>query len=293
MMFKPMPKGIALIQVILITGILSVLVLYISQTARQQIALADMANMRAQALANLQNAKNEILFKLLTEQTTDEYRNESQNSVTSQWNFYGEPFEIYDGVSAILQDQAGLLSTHFINRELMSNFLINNNLSQSESAEIINQLLEQQTISSVSDLYDTEHLDEHTRKGPITDISELQFVAGITPELYNLLKQTMTTSYVGYFNPLNAPSLVLRSLFNETEFRQINSMRQNGELNQEKFSIATSMSSNDSISFETSRFISLKLISTVGKVKIQKSWVFTAFPHNESPSPINFIEVHG
>ena len=60
-------RGIALVQVLLIVAVVSILALYFTQSARQQVKNATMMVDKAQALVELNNAEASILFSLLTE----------------------------------------------------------------------------------------------------------------------------------------------------------------------------------------------------------------------------------
>ena len=59
-------RGVALIQVLLVTSILSVLALYMTQTAKSQIQQAKWMNNKAQAHIELHSAESELLFELFT-----------------------------------------------------------------------------------------------------------------------------------------------------------------------------------------------------------------------------------
>ena len=98
---KAAQKGIALIQVLLLTAILSVLVLYITHTARQKVVIATYADEKVQAYVQLENLKNRILFHLLTSdmQSAMEYKPMGSSQIINHWNLYGEPFKITDKVT--------------------------------------------------------------------------------------------------------------------------------------------------------------------------------------------------
>ena len=85
-----MQRGIALVQVLLIVAVLSILALYFTQSARQQVHNATLMVDKAQAYIELKNAQANILYALLTEQKDPEQTQNSQNqTLINKWNFHG------------------------------------------------------------------------------------------------------------------------------------------------------------------------------------------------------------
>ena len=106
-------NGIALIQVLLITAIITVFALYLTQTSREQVQIAMWSQNKTQAYVNTHSAYSNVLFKLFTKQKVKVDNAPEQNAIESRWNFHNTPFNVLSSQVKI-QDQAGKLSIHFI-----------------------------------------------------------------------------------------------------------------------------------------------------------------------------------
>ncbi|QBL09786.1 hypothetical protein E0Z06_09785 [Rheinheimera sp. D18] len=82
--------GIALVQVLLITGILAALLMIaVGHTQMQQKQVLALQQ-QLQHKNMLYSQTNELIFNLLTEPLVNQTNND--NTLLSQWNFYGSPF---------------------------------------------------------------------------------------------------------------------------------------------------------------------------------------------------------
>jgi general secretion pathway protein K len=292
-------RGIALIQVLLLSGILSVLVLYFTQTARQQVALASYANDRATALANLQSAKSVLLFKLLTEHKLAEYQDNADGDVSNMaphnWNFYGAPFKVINGVQASLQDQSGLISAHFLDAELLNKILLANGVDSAQANKITGRLLDWQDIDNLSADFaaETNTLGRYIRNGHIPDLSDLTHIPGISPDIYPLLTHIMTIHYAGRFNPMAAPKPVLKGVLNESAYIQVNGMREDNALSKKQFSAVSGIQEAEDIWFTPSNFLQMSITSTVGEVSISQRWMLVLNPYSSKTHPVNYLETRG
>jgi general secretion pathway protein K len=298
-MIQNKQRGIALIQVLLLTGILAVLVLYFTQTSRQQVALATYANDRALALVNLQSAKSLLLFKLLSEHKLVEY----QDNVTSEnssltalnWNFHGAAFEVINGVKASLQDQSGLISAHFLDGELLNKILLANGVEATEANNVFTRLLDWQDIDNLSANFSAEKntLGLFIRNGHIPDLTDLTHVSGISPDIFQLLQQIMTIHYAGRFNPMTAPEPVLKGMLNEQAYLQIKTMREDNTLSKQQFSAVSRIREAEDIWFTPSNFLQMSITSKVGEVSLSQSWMMVLNPYASVTSPVNYLETRG
>ncbi len=286
----------ALIQVLLLTGILSVLVMYFTLTSRQQVALAGYANDRAQALINMHSAKNTIIFRLLTEIKIAEPQNveNSPQKMPFTWNFYGQEFTVSDGVEATLQDQSGLLSGHFIDGELLTRVLIANDIEVERANLVSKRLLDWQDVDSITSEFGDESglLGQNVRNGHIPDLTDFSHIPGIDADVYQLLKQIMTIHYAGRFNPMTAPEPILRTLISEGALLQIKTLRDSGQLSKQEFSAISGITEEEDIWFTPSNFIKMSITSKVGKISLRQTWFIALNPYASKTSPINFIETH-
>ena len=99
-------RGIALVQVLLVTAIIMLLVVQLSLTAADQVKRAQALKDRSEAALYLHSREVAMLYTLLTESMLP--RQETSNPYAASWNFHGEPF-VVDGLEFTLQDQSGLM----------------------------------------------------------------------------------------------------------------------------------------------------------------------------------------
>lgn len=219
-------QGIALLQVLLFTAILSVLALYFSQSARQQVIIAQGLKQQSDALINLNSVQAQLYFRLLTKshqkqpsytQTTYEQENiEAQGlesveaPLPSQWNFYGEPFKFQD-VEVTIQDHGGLLSNAYPDQTLVTRLLQQTGEATQSARNIVSTLSawsQQEEGGIYSPLFTVDKL----RFGPITDISDVWHIKGINTSLFSALKASTTEHKHGALNLLTAPEHLLKAL---------------------------------------------------------------------------------
>lgn len=119
--------GVALLQVLLISSVISLLAIRFTQTARDQLDIASQFNSRVRAQLAAYSAFNEVIFMQLSESIED--RRELADRVfrigldRTQLNYHGEPMVWREGVEVVMQDLNGLMPqlfpTHFLWTELL------------------------------------------------------------------------------------------------------------------------------------------------------------------------------
>ena len=119
--------GIALIQVLLLSAIISLLALRLTYTARDQIQMAEQLEGRVRAQLASYSAINEVIFLQLSSQIFqvpnakgfDDSLKEKKRSI----NLHGDPIVWDDGVSVSVQDLNGLLPQLFPTHQLWPQML--------------------------------------------------------------------------------------------------------------------------------------------------------------------------
>lgn len=278
-------KGIALIQVLIITAILSVFALYLNQTAKQQIHLASLAQKRAEAEALLYSAHSKLLFELLT---TDKllYNSEqpidtSSNKASHRWNFHGQPFNINDFVTIKIQDQAGLLNLHKPNIDLLEQFLISNNIGLTRARIIIDSLLDWQDKDSITREFGRDSVDLNSvRNGPLNDLEELEKVVLLSDEEKKLLFDNTTVSFIGHFNPMSASKELIKSITkNVGSERIIERLRNENALSRGKFEDITGIHDNDNTWLTVSNTLRITYQVEYDSINLKKEFVIKFKPY--------------
>ncbi|MEW6989433.1 general secretion pathway protein GspK [Colwelliaceae bacterium 6441] len=279
-------QGIALIQVLLIVAVLSVLALYLSKTAQDQVRIAQWSVDKAQAIVDLHSTEAELLFTLLTET-----KFEGTSSIAKKWNFYNEPFKITKTVQIKMQDQAGLINAHFPVRERLQKFIEHNDTS--DSAVVVDTLLDWQDLDNIPGRNGNENdtINSPIRNGKIPHIQDLVHISAISSKLFTLLQKNMTINRIGYYNPMNSPVELLKSIVTEGVANQIVQLRKNKQLTKESFSQLTNLREEGDIFFYPSNNIAIEMTSKIGESMVKKKIVVQINPYatvDVSPVSIPF-----
>ncbi|MCJ8296947.1 MAG: type II secretion system protein GspK [Colwellia sp.] len=301
--------GIALIQVLLITAILSVLALYLTQTAREQITIARWLDDKASAQVALHSAESQLLFSLLTEPflaeniDLDNNNNDSDafvepsdasNTVPmtlkSRWNFFGKAFAINEHVKVAIQDQSGLIHAHYPIQRILRTLITSQGFSEIESNVIIDNLLDWQDLDSIARINGNEEQTANStvRNGAISSLSELVHIKAIPPRLLPILKENLTIYRRGNFNPRNASIELIAALSSKSIAEQVNTLRVNKQLTKRNFIELTGIREDDEIYFYPSNYLAIDIFSQVGKSIATKVMTIKVQPNaGNNISPIN------
>lgn len=290
-------QGVALIQVLLITAIMTVLALYLSNTAKEQVAIAQLSNDKAQGQVNIQGAQAEVLFALFTEkkQLTSRLTNDTSNSeIKKMWNFHDEIFTLPSGVQVKIQDQSGLLNAHYLERDLIKKLLEYQGQSSSQADTMIDSLLDWQDIDNIERAHGAEFSQYGTldriRNGMVPDISDFKYVKGMTPELLDILLENTTMFRKGNFNPMNSPQTLLNALVGKTTAERVLSERSDKTLTRRRFKEITGLDENEEMFFATSNYLSMELINIIGQSRAKRRLTFDLQPYAEQDQPpINIL----
>ena len=213
-------QGIALIQVLLISTIISLLAIHFSFTAREQIAIAAAFEQRVKATQELKSAQSKIIYTLLTQNNLEQPNNVFPNSELG--NFYGKPFILEQTentkVLVSIQDNNGLLSQQYITSQLWTRVLERMGLDSNTRKR------KQGMIKDWQDKNDESWLVGNTepkvlengqkyRNQAIQLPQEIEWFFEQEPQQLNVINQISTPYAMVGFNPMNAPNLLLELYF--------------------------------------------------------------------------------
>jgi len=297
-------RGIALIQVLLITAILSVLALYLTTTAKNQIRVTQWTNDKADALVAMHNAESNLLFTLLTESKTRNSAIPIDNSVIApvqsilvNWNFFNKPFTVSRQVSIAMQDQSALINLHFPNRDILTALIISQGYSSNQANVIVDNLLDWQDLDSIPRVNGFEGNQSDItaiRNGALPSVYDLRFIEAISPELQKVLINNSTIYSKGSFNPTNSPLELLIALSNAATALKVIELRETKQLTKRKFTQLTGIRENDDTFFYPSNYVSITLSSRVGDSVIKKIITIHINPYAQAEKlPINILSTLG
>jgi len=289
--------GIALIQVLLITAVLSVLALYITQTAKNQVRQAQWVNDKAQALVNVHSAEALLYFDLLTNKRSPSSQNQSSESVEidkvhQRWNFYSTPFTVIDNVTVKIQDQSGLIHLHFQKRGLLKKLITTFEPSSIRVEVFADSLLDWQDIDNIPRPNGIEAQGyggiNLIRNGAVPSIIDIKNINSISRPVQELLMRNATIYQTGTFSVYNAPAEILNALTDRNSVMQVMDLRRSNTISPSKFSEVTGIFEDDDTYFYTSNYIMIDLTSQVGESTVNKTIFIHLEPYAEgNKAPIN------
>lgn len=256
-------QGIALIQVLIISIILGMLAIYISQTVRSQVHTANLIKQNQASILAIESAEAELLHLLTTE---EKYRAKNSESVTGHWNFYGKRFALNEDVTVKIQDVSGLLSLNQINRRLAANLFYQLEKDEEQVRVFLDALADWKDADDLKHLNGAESAYYNNTLGYGPRNSYLQsFVEVEQIKEGNILTQKQWREYfslalISSFNPLNAPEKLLKAYINDDQaYLAVTDLRNNNQLNGFAFFQATGIDEGDFISFRTGRIFNVVL----------------------------------
>lgn len=260
-------RGIALLQVLLISAIISVLAMYLTLTSRQQIAVAKLVDDRANATLYQKSAESRIFFELLSR----DYSSTATDPLPKNYNFYANPIKIDDYTKVEIQDVSGLINIMEPNRLLLQKTLGRLGVDENASSVIVDSLLDWQDKDDLTRLNGAEKGDYvlGPRNRYISLKTEMQLVKGVDKTIWQKLSPNLSMPQMSYFNPMFAPKPVLQAFLND-DAESVLKLREQGILNRTEFSQSTGVYDNIGIVLSPSNVFQITFKVQYGEVMLTK-----------------------
>jgi len=290
-------QGIALIQVLLISAVLSVLALYLTTTAKDQIKIAQWQDDKVAALIAVHNTEAELLYSLLVHsKISNNQASHAQANIVNNWNFFNAPFTINGNVKVEIQDQSALIHAHFPDKQNLEALINYQGYSIKEANSIIDSLLDWQDIDNIPRANGEESLDTPSmiRNGAVPDVHDFSFIENIPANLFQTLVKNTTLYGKGFFNPMNSPKELLSAITSVTIAEQVMQLREQKKLTPGQFSQLTGITENDKVILYPSNILAIELIGSQGISTVKKNIIVELNPYaNEFQVPINILSSSG
>ncbi|WP_108947127.1 general secretion pathway protein GspK [Shewanella halifaxensis] len=269
-------RGIALLQVLLISSIISILALFFTLTARQQLSVATLANDRVNAELLVRTAESKVMFELMTKEsaTSELY------PMPKGYNFYANPISIDEYTKVEIQDVAGLLSVQYPDHTLLTKTLERLGASSDIAVQFTDSLADWQDADDLKRLNGAEKGDYPLgpRNATISLKSEAALVKGMTPLLWKQVSPLLTVPRANYFNPMVAPSPILKAFLN-SDAQDILRLREEGRLTRSEFSQLTGVYDQEGIILSKSDIFRVKIKVHYGAVELTKTATLKLDPY--------------
>lgn len=275
-------QGIALIQVLLLSAILSVMLVSIHITARAHVNLATQAVARAEAMVALNSMEAETFISLLT--SVKKIQPQSELYLPRVWRFDNQPIALADGVVQI-EDTSTLLSLTVpsVLTPLLTG--ITNNKQQTE--QLIASLEDWQDADNETRFGGAEQQDYPSgvvvRNSVIQDVSELLSVKGFTPELVEKLRPFVTMFPKKYQNLYAMSDELMVYYLDPVQLKQVLAERHAGTLTPERFSTLTGIEQDEFVGFTVSQGLVVRFTAHRKGVKLSRQISVTLDPSAEEP----------
>jgi len=223
-------RGIALIQVLLVTGIIALLMLQMGLTAREQVARAQALVDHAEVQLAAQSRESALLYTLLTEQLARV--RDSENPYVAAWNFHGEPFMV-DGITFRIQDENGRMRVPLLDSRGFEALLHSLGVEPDRAKTLGRELMTLQGTVPAHRVLGEEAAQEGSGaagKYPVQDVGEFRLLPSMDEELFRRLRPLLTLYPTPGFNPLTAPSAVLNSQMTSSQATGVADARQKNAL---------------------------------------------------------------
>lgn len=257
-------SGVALIQVLIISLVLTILSLFILQSVKRQVGVSEMVKANFSLRLEIENAEAELLKTLVEFRP---YRNDnSDNDIVKVWNFYNKPFSIGKGVIVQIQDVRGLVNLNYINERLLINTLKGLEVKGKDLRVLVDSLQDWvdnddlKRINGAEKQYYESLNKVAPRNNILTSTLELKSVRGSQVLADKKLDNYFTVlSQIG-FNPMNAPELVLKAFLGDVRLaNQIIALRNDKQLTEQKFKSMSGVQSDEYINFATGGYLKVQL----------------------------------
>lgn len=293
---KHIQSGIALIQVLLITAILAVLALYMTQTAQSQLQQALWADDKAQAEIALHGAESKLLFELLTKKKVlKQMDNDNIDlDLSTRWNFYSVPFNVTEFVVASIQDQSGLINLHYPNIGLLKKLIATVEPSDNNVEVIVDSIMDWQDLDSQTRTNGAEAEQygglSFIRNGAVPSVYDIVHLKTISPKVQELLIRNTTRFQVGALSIFNAAPELLSTFIDDSTLTQVVTLRESNHITTEQFQHITGIKEEDRMYYYTSNYLMIDLTSEINDVRVHKKLFIYLEPYAEKlASPITYL----
>ena len=273
-------KGVALVQVLLVTTIIILLVMQLSLTAREQVRSAQALRDRSEASLYLHSREVAMLYTLLTETLVSPQ--ESANPYAASWNFHGEPF-VVDGLEFTLQDQSGLMRFPVSGTSDFRRLLETLGLGPAQARTTAEALGRWLGIATQRSSLPGDAMMRGGTGDPVQYFGEMRFLSGMDEALYGQLANLMTLYPTPGFNPLTAPEPLLRMRTSPSTSAALLDARRKGELNQQRLWEIAGIGMDDTTMPFVGPGIGVRIEGEYRGVALRRDLVVGVEPHEPQP----------
>jgi general secretion pathway protein K len=279
-------RGVALVQVLLITGIIGLLMLQLALTAREQVARAMLVADRVEADMRARSREAAVLYTLLTVPWVRDPK--SPNPYVAAWNFTGDPVAV-DQATITLQDEAGLLPVPSTNALRFVALLQVLGVERTRAVRIATELLARQGArTALAALANARAPADRSTMGryPLQTLDELRQLPDMDDALYRQLEPLLTLYPTHNFNPLTAPPPVLAARLPPSQVAAVLELRSQFRLDESSFLSIADEDSDEFTSLTSGPGVAVDIELDFGTAHARRHLVAGVEPYAAEPLTI-------
>lgn len=275
-------QGIALVQVLLLSAVLSVMLVSIHFHSREHVELATKALARAEALVALNSMEAETFISLLTSEK--KIQPQSELFLPRVWSFDNQPIVMENGIVQI-EDTSALIS--LVVPSTLTPVLAGITGNKQQAEQLVAALEDWQDADNETRFGGAEQADYPAgvvvRNGVIQDLSELLFVRGFTSELVEKIRPFVTLFPKKYQNIYGMSDELISYYLDPVQLKQVLAERHAGTLTPDRFSRLTGIEQDEFVGFTVSQGLVVRFTAHGKGVKLSRQISVTLDPSAEEP----------
>jgi type II secretory pathway component PulK len=279
-------RGIALIQVLLIAGIIGLLMMQLGLTAREQVARATRLDDRATLELAALSRETALIYTLLTEPWV--VNPDSANPYAAAWNFSGRPFTV-DEITFTLQDESGRLRVPLYGAAEFADVVAGLGVDRDRARRLGAQLMDLQGASASLAALGSDPGNGSPEPGrgyPLQDLAELKLLPDMSEDLYLRLRPLLTLYPTPGFNPMTAPPELLRAQLSDSQLRGLADARDAGEVDMLALMKITGVQPDEMTVFSAGPALELGLRIERGDSRVERRSTIIVRPYQSVPVAI-------
>ncbi|WP_462173403.1 hypothetical protein [Pseudoalteromonas xiamenensis] len=282
------PKGIALIQVLIIAACLSVIGIFMSGSAKIKVANAKLAVDKSYAYVNAHSLEAKVTFHLLANSWLElDKRPLLDEKVTL--NTYGNPVMLKNGSNVRVQDLTGLLNVNYPSLEMFDRLLKGIGVDFSQRKLVISRLLDWKDIDMIERANGTE---KYARNGIMLDRSDIFHAIQLEKDKVSEILPFVTLFSASHFNPALAPKDLLIYLFGQEKATQIIALREAKKGRPIMFGSYLGTYDYDEIAYIPGNVLQIRIVAQYREAIVKSGFTIELFPYEDvkGKAPFNVFE---
>ncbi|NJD31539.1 MAG: general secretion pathway protein GspK [Gammaproteobacteria bacterium] len=274
-------SGIALIQVLLVTGIIGLLMLQMGLTAREQVARAQALADRAELQLAAQSREAALLYSLLTEPMVQV--EESKNPYAAAWNFRGQPFTV-DEVTFTIQDESGKMRIPDQQGGDFERLLAALGVEPTRARKLTLELMAMQGVNQ--DLRTLGNAGDATMKPapglfPLQYVGQLRLLPDLDADLYRRLRPLLTLYPTPGFNPTTAPPDLLSAQMTKSQVTGVEDARKSDTMDAQALWKLTGEQANETTVLLPGPGLTVRLDMGLREVHLTRTTTYSVRPYQD------------